>query len=52
MKSQALTGDCDYLELVENDRNINGIYFNIKILFENKQRSNEQIIESFLITLK
>jgi len=41
MKSQALTGDCDYLELVENDRNINGIYFNIKKLFEiNKDRMN------------
>lgn len=39
MKTQALTGDCDYLELAENDRNIDGIYFNIKKLFEiNKDR--------------
>lgn len=34
MKSQALTGDCDYLSLEKDDRNIEGIYFNIKKLFE------------------
>jgi len=34
IKQQALTGDCDYLELLKNDRNIDGIYFNIKKLFE------------------
>jgi hypothetical protein len=34
MKSQALTGDCDYLTLVKDQRNIDGIYFNIKKLFD------------------
>jgi hypothetical protein len=34
MKQQALEGDCDYLELVKDERNIDGIYFNIKQLFE------------------
>ena len=34
-----VVSDCDYLELAENDRNIDGIYFNIKKLFEiNKDR--------------
>lgn len=33
-KSQALQGDCDYLSVVKDHRNIDGIYFNIKKLFE------------------
>lgn len=33
-ESQALTGDCDYLALVKDERNVEGIYFNIKKLFE------------------
>ena len=33
MKSQSLTGDCDYLSLKHDERNIDGIYFNIKQLF-------------------
>lgn len=33
MKSQALTGDCDYLSVEHDERNIDGIYFNIKQLF-------------------
>ena len=34
MSSQALTGDCDYLSLEKDERNIDGIYFNIKKLFD------------------
>ncbi len=33
MKSQAMTGDCDYLSIGHDERNIDGIYFNIKQLF-------------------
>jgi hypothetical protein len=33
MTSQALTGDCDYLTLVKDERNIEGVYFNIKQMF-------------------
>jgi hypothetical protein len=33
MKQQSFTGDCDYLELVKDERNIDGIYFNIEKLF-------------------
>jgi len=32
-KSQALIGDCDYFSLERDERNIDGIYFNIKQLF-------------------
>jgi len=39
VKSQALTGNCDYLTLEKDDRNIEGIYFNISKLFE-KNRLN------------
>jgi hypothetical protein len=34
MTQQSLIGDCDYLELVKDERDIDGIYFNIKKLFE------------------
>ncbi len=34
LESQALTGDCDYLEIVKDERNVEGLYFNIKKLFE------------------
>jgi hypothetical protein len=33
MYQQSTTGDCDYLELLKDDRNIEGIYFNIEKLF-------------------
>jgi len=33
MYQQSTTGDCDYLELLKDDRNIDGIYFNIEKLF-------------------
>jgi len=33
-KSQSLTGNCDYMALKKDDRNIEGIYFNIAKLFE------------------
>jgi len=32
MKSQSLTGDCDYLALEKDQRNVEGIYFNVKQL--------------------
>lgn len=32
MTSQALTGDCDYLSVEKDQRNIDGVYFNIKKL--------------------
>lgn len=32
--SQALTGNCDYMQLVKDKRNIDGIYFNIQKLLE------------------
>jgi len=32
MTSQALTGDCDYLSFEKDQRNINGVYFNVKRL--------------------
>jgi hypothetical protein len=34
MKMQSLTGNCDYLTLEKDDRNIDGIYFDIKKLFD------------------
>lgn len=34
MTSQALTGDCDYLSLEKDRRNIEGVYFNIKKLMD------------------
>ena len=33
-KQQSLIGDCDYLELIKDERNIEGIYFNIGSLFK------------------
>ena len=39
MTSQALTGDCDYLSLQKDERNIDGVYFNIKELM-NKNLEN------------
>lgn len=33
MKQQSLIGDCDYLKLEKDERNIDGIYFNIEKLF-------------------
>lgn len=34
VKNQTLTGDCDYMKLVKDDRNIEGMYFNIRKLFD------------------
>lgn len=33
MEMQSLTGDCDYLSIKKDDRNIEGLYFNIRQLF-------------------
>lgn len=35
-KMQSLTGNCDYLTFVENDRNVKGLYFDVSKLFEKK----------------
>ncbi|MGV8947580.1 MAG: DUF4919 domain-containing protein [Lutibacter sp.] len=42
MKQQALIGDCDYMDLVKNERNIDGIYFNIKQLFDKNLENIKQ----------
>ena len=42
IKSQALVGDCDYLELEKDDRNISGIYFNIKKLLDKNLENYNQ----------
>jgi hypothetical protein len=42
MKQQFLTGDCDYLELVKDERNIEGIYFNIEKLFAKNMENFKQ----------
>jgi hypothetical protein len=34
MKSQALTGNCDYLTIEKDERNIRGIYFNVSKMLE------------------
>jgi hypothetical protein len=39
MKSQTLVEDCDYLELQKDERNIDGIYFNIEKLFEKNMKN-------------
>lgn len=41
-KKQFLIGDCDYLEVEKNERNIDGFYFNIKKLFEKNLENIEQ----------
>jgi hypothetical protein len=32
-QQQSLVGDCDYLKFAKNEKNIEGIYFNIEKLF-------------------
>lgn len=39
--SQALMGECDYLELVKDERDIDGIYFNIEKLFDHNLKKIE-----------
>lgn len=34
VENQALTGDCDYMKLVKDDRNVEGMYFNVRKLFD------------------
>jgi hypothetical protein len=40
-ESQSLTGNCDYMALEKDDRNIEGIYFNIAKLFEKNKLNLE-----------
>lgn len=39
MTSQSLTGDCDYLSLKKDSRNIDGVYFNVKKLMDKNLES-------------
>ncbi|MFC0875623.1 DUF4919 domain-containing protein [Saccharicrinis sp. FJH2] len=38
MKSQALIGNCDYLEFEKDERNIDGLYFNIEKILETQRK--------------
>jgi hypothetical protein len=39
MTSQALTGDCDYLSFEKDQRNVDGVYFNVKKLMDKNLES-------------
>ena len=43
LKSQSLVGNCDYLELDENNEGVEGIYFNIETLFKNQFPDKQQL---------
>lgn len=42
VQRQSLDGNCDFMQLSRNDRNITGLYFNVKSLFD----KNSEIIDN------